>query len=194
MWRKEIIFGCLLGDASLQTYTNGKTWRIRFIQGEKNKEYLWHLYEMLKEYVSSPPKKIEDKEKNIRWYFNSTTKIPEFEEFGAAFYLKTKKRIPDDSYLEKYLTPRALCYWYMDDGSKKSNAEAGYLCTESFELRDLKRVEGILKKRYDISISFHKTGKNRKTEGYRIYIPVKEFKKFKLIIEPYIQENFRYKL
>lgn len=40
---EEILVGTLLGDASMQTYTDGRTWRVRYIQ--KDEAYIQHLYE-----------------------------------------------------------------------------------------------------------------------------------------------------
>lgn len=53
---KEILFGTLLGDGRLQTYTGGRTWRVRFLQSSKNKDYLFHLYDVFKRYVKTAPK------------------------------------------------------------------------------------------------------------------------------------------
>lgn len=42
---KEIIFGTLLGNSKLQTFTGGKTWRICFYQSLIHKEFLFHLFD-----------------------------------------------------------------------------------------------------------------------------------------------------
>lgn len=52
---RSVLIGTLLGDASLQTYTQGKTWRARFIQGDLHKSYLFHLYDLFQDYVTTPP-------------------------------------------------------------------------------------------------------------------------------------------
>jgi hypothetical protein len=135
--QKEILFGTLLGDASLQTYTNGRTWRARFIQGDVHKEYLFHLYGIFEDLVGTAPKDITDKQGSQRWYFN-TRVVDGLYEFGEMFYLKKRKIVPGYNHLEEYLTPRALAYWYQDDGSLKSNAKAHYLCTDNFTLNELK--------------------------------------------------------
>ncbi len=41
---KDILIGSLLGNASLQTYSDGKTWRLRYLQ--KDELYLRHLYKL----------------------------------------------------------------------------------------------------------------------------------------------------
>jgi len=77
----------------------------------------------------------------------------------------------------------------MDDGSLKSNCKAYYICTDSFKLKDLKRIEKIFNEKYKITMNYHKKGNN-----YRIYIPRKEYEKFKNLIEEYIHISMKYKL
>lgn len=110
------------------------------------------------------------------------------------FYDKRKK-VPDKEYLDKYLTPIALAYWYMDVGSLKSNTKAYYLCTDSFKLSELKVIGEVLKEKYDINISYHKKGSNTCFgTGYRIYIPRRDYETFKGLVEGYIHVSMRYKL
>ena len=109
---KEILFGTLLGDSNLQTYTGGKTWRARFIQSNAHKDYLFHLYDIFKPIVKTSPRQswlwLESGES--RWTFN-TSVLPLDLEFGKIFYLKNKKIVPSNEYLDLYLTPRAIAYW-----------------------------------------------------------------------------------
>ena len=57
--KQEILFGLLLGNASLQSYTGGKTWRIRFTEStQSNVDYLFHLYSVFEEHVKNTPKRI----------------------------------------------------------------------------------------------------------------------------------------
>ena len=74
----DILLGTLLGDSSLQTYTGGKTWRLRYIS--QNEEYIFHLYEVWRPYVSTGPRLSDDGYGNFRWYFN-TRVIPELTQF-----------------------------------------------------------------------------------------------------------------
>jgi hypothetical protein len=45
----EAAIGLMLGDASLQTQNNGKTYRMKFEWGDKNKAYLDHVYGLFDE-------------------------------------------------------------------------------------------------------------------------------------------------
>jgi hypothetical protein len=45
----EAAIGLMLGDASIQTQNKGKTYRIKFEWGDKNKAYLDHVFELFDE-------------------------------------------------------------------------------------------------------------------------------------------------
>lgn len=189
---KEILFGALLGDASLQTYTGGKTWRARFIQSDKHQEYLFYLYSIFSPFVSTPPKSISDRNGNVCWYFN-TTVLDDLLEFGHCFYVKTGgnflKRVPADEYLARYFSPLALSIWYMDDGSQKSNSNAYYLCTDCFYIEDLKRLGEFIRNTHGITVSYHKKGEN-----YRLYIPRAHYNELKNLILSSVDPNMMYKV
>lgn len=186
MLNKQVILGTLLGDSSLQTFTNGNSWRLRFIQ--KDPEYIHHLYDIFKPFVKTPPRLSHDGLGNYRWYFN-TIVISELDNYASAFYYRKGnrwiKRVPQN--LD--LTPELLAYWFMDDGSKKSNAHAYYLCTDSFTLEQIKYLGSLFKTTWGIHISYHKKGLN-----YRIYIPVKHANLFKSLIKDFIIDSMSYKL
>lgn len=56
-WEHSI--GLILGDASLQSQNNGKSYRMKFEWSEKSKSYLDHVYDLFDEWVlSSPNKKV----------------------------------------------------------------------------------------------------------------------------------------
>ena len=189
--KQEILFGLLLGNASLQSYTGGKTWRIRFSQA--NVDYLFHLYSVFEEHVKTPPKESISDSGHIKWTFN-TTVDPLGLKFSKLFYKKNKrkKKMPSRKDLELYLSPIGLAYWFMDNGSLKSNAikcVSYYLCTDCFNLDELKVIREVFKEKYDIDINFHKQRSN-----YRVYIPKRESKKFYNLIEKHVYISLRYKL
>lgn len=187
-----IIIGVLFGDASLQTYTNGHTWRLRFLQSDIHKDYLFHLYDIFKPYVSSPPKFSDDGLGNKRWSFN-TRVIPELNYFAALFYKKVGKnwiKVINPLILEQF-TDISLTYWYMEDGSlkKENKTKAFIFCTDTFTKEEVKLLGRMFMERYKIHVGYHlKDGK------YRIYIPTKHYQELKGIMEPRIHESMKYKL
>jgi len=53
--KKDVIIGTLLGDSSMSIRSGKPHYSIKFEQGEMHKEYIFHLYEIFKAYVGSPP-------------------------------------------------------------------------------------------------------------------------------------------
>lgn len=58
----EASIGLILGDASLQSQNKGKTFRIKFEWGNKNKSYVNHVYNLFDEIYS------------IKGFYNNHTK------------------------------------------------------------------------------------------------------------------------
>jgi 23S rRNA U2552 (ribose-2'-O)-methylase RlmE/FtsJ len=54
--QKNILIGLILGDVCMVTKT-GKSFSIKFAQGTMHKAYLFHLYDIFKNFVRTKPKK-----------------------------------------------------------------------------------------------------------------------------------------
>jgi hypothetical protein len=54
----ESAIGLMLGDASLQSQNGGKTYRIKFEWGDRNKTYALHVHKLFYEWVLSEKKKV----------------------------------------------------------------------------------------------------------------------------------------
>lgn len=113
----ETLIGLMLGDASIQTQNKGKSYRIKFEWGEKNKAYLDHVYNVFDEWVLSVPHKktrISPKGNLVtNWAFQTISHSAFV--CIATLFIKHKKII-DDNLVKNHLTPRGLSYWFMDDG------------------------------------------------------------------------------
>lgn len=118
--QKEAAIGLLLGDASLQSQNEGKTYRIKFEWGDKNKSYALHVFTLFDQWVlSQPHKKSRISPKGrivINWGFQTISH--EAFNFLAHLFLKQKHKGISDNLILDHLTPRGLAYWYMDDGGK----------------------------------------------------------------------------
>lgn len=206
--QKDLIFGSLLGDGNLQTGSDGKTWRYRALQKAKHEEYLVHKYDILKNLCSAETKPTFDRFEDLRtgkiserWYFNTLTQ-PSLCFYANMFYTYDKKQdkwikdVPSQQNLEKNLTPRALAYFYMDDGALKwlGSSNAMRICTESFSVEGVHRLQKALKNLYNIDTTTSnkklKSGENRK----RLGIGEKESAKFREIIQPYLVNCMKYKV
>jgi hypothetical protein len=108
----------MLGDASIQTQNNGKSFRIKFEWSNKTKSYLDHVFNLFDEWVlSNPHKKSRLTPKGnlvINWGFQ-TISHEAFNPLAKLFLINNKKGI-SDSLIMIHLTERA--YWFMDDGGK----------------------------------------------------------------------------
>ena len=120
--QKEAIIGLMLGDASLQSQNKGKTYRIKFEWGDKNKAYVLHVFNLFDEWLLSQPHKKERLSPKgnliINWGFQ-TFSHKAFNYLAELFLLDKggKKGISENLVLD-HLTPRGLAYWFMDDGGK----------------------------------------------------------------------------
>lgn len=189
----EILVGILLGDASLQTESNGRTYRLRLVQSEEHKDYLFHLYGIFQNYTTSPPiqssfidPRKPDK-KYFRWSF-STTQQSCFRFYGHQFYDGNKKKVPD--LIHKWLTPRSIAYWYMDDGAQKWKGKSlgVRFCTDNFLYKDVKKLAHVLSEKYSLKTSLQKKG-----SGWRIYVSSYSYEILKTLIFSYFVSSMVYK-
>jgi hypothetical protein len=197
--QKDCIFGTLLGDGNLQTENQGRTWRYRALHKHEHKQYLCNKYEILKPLCSSPPAygKVFDPRTGKTYernYFN-TTQQSSLKFFGDMFYSynptlnKWVKDVPLK--VEKFLTPTALAYFYMDDGALKwlNNSNAMRICTESFSQHGVERLQKVLLKLYKVDTTTCKHG-----TGFRILIPEQSSATFREVIQPYLVDCMKYKV
>jgi intein-encoded DNA endonuclease-like protein len=49
----EAAIGLILGDASIQSQNKGRTYRLKFEWGDINKDYAFHVHDLLKEWILS---------------------------------------------------------------------------------------------------------------------------------------------
>ena len=149
--QREILMGILLGDASLSRSNNGKTYRLRILQSEAHKDYVFHLYEVFKEFTKTPPKQYSFRDSRnpgklcSRWYFNTVADTC-FVEYAQLFYRDKIKQLPPMLELEKRVTARSIAYWYMDDGSLKwKNRSLGVrFCTDNFRKEEVIALANLL--------------------------------------------------
>jgi len=202
--QKDLIFGTLLGDANLQTGSRGKIWRYRALQKSEHKEYLFNKYEILKSLCGSKPREnvvIDERfgKQTKRWYFNTLVE-PSLIFFGNMFYKydsigeRWVKDVPLK--VQTFLTPRALAYFYMDDGALKwlGHSNAMRLCTESFSNEGVNRIQVSLKNLYNLETTLTKKKLKNGFIGYRIAIPEKSSSAFCELIKPYLVDCMKYKV
>lgn len=184
--QKEVLVGILLGDASL--IWNSKKTKASLALRQKNKDYLDHLCSVFGDFITASPTK--NAQTGV-WQCN-TRSFPQFRFYKHQFYTKeNKKGIPD--LIHKWLTPRVLAYWYMDDGSQKwKNHSSGVkFCTDCFPDFQVKKLAKTITDLYGIQTS---TFRQRNT--LRIYISGRGTNgiRFGELILPYIYHSMMYKI
>jgi hypothetical protein len=195
--QRDLLVGTLLGDGNFQTLTSGNTWRYRAIHKLAHEPYLIHKYETLKDFCKTPPKLsvILDPRTNKEYsrYTFQTLTADEFRYFGQLFYKKQsgnswKKEIPSN--IGNLLTPRALAYWYMDDGALKwrGKSNAVRICTDSFSIDENNLLKKVLETKFSLKVSLQK-----KDSVHRLSILEESYPKLKELIAPYLLPCMYYK-
>lgn len=197
--QKDLIFGSSLGDGFLFT-RKGINWRYEEAHSLKQKDYLFLKFEILKPFCGKPPYLCNSSKLHTNSYqfYRFVTKTHDFFAFyGKIFYnLNTfsqrfVKDVPSLDILMIHLTPRAIAYWYMDDGALYYGC---LICTESFSLEGLNRIQTVFFEKYGISISLKKLIVKKVIKGYRLYVNPANCEKFVPLIKPYILPSMLYKL
>jgi hypothetical protein len=188
--QRELLVGTLLGDGHLETQTRGNTYRLRVEHSEKQKEYLFWLYNEFKEWVPQEPKRKIRSDGRVS-YEIVTVSHGAFRFYAHQFYVDGKKVIP--TLLAKMLTPMGLAVWYMDDGSRKSLRHLTYnIHTLGYTYKDLKRTCEVFQKCFGISASLHR----QKSTSWRIYIKSENVNTFNSLVYPIMKHipSMLYKL
>jgi hypothetical protein len=193
----EIIIGLLIGDGHLQC----RNINSRFIYGqsslrEQHLNYFYHIFDLFKPFVSKNfvPKSRTFLDKKTNNVYSSisfaTLTLPCFNIYRSLFYNKENKKVIPLN-ISKFLTPRGLAYWIMDDGSLQNKGL--HLSTYSFTLEDVNLLKNTLENLFApdflIKCSIH----NHK-KGYRIYIWEESMNKVRGHISQFMYRDMLYKI
>jgi LAGLIDADG DNA endonuclease family len=195
--QKEVLIGTLLGDSTIPKQQNKAGYNVKFEQTSRQQDYIWHLYELFLPFVGTPPKvraitggKAKDRESI--WF--RTYRHIAFKFYYDFFYpvdtqdlSQRKKKVPKT--IHKVFTPRALAYWYMDDGTWSKESNHYILNTQGFIYSDICILQKALKYCFNLDTSIHKD----KT-FFKLYIQSQCKLLFRDLIKPYVLESFSYKL
>lgn len=120
----EIAVGTMLGDASLQTQSGGKTWRLKFQMSAQRDDYATNLcMEFGKDWIPSKPHVLVRPNSNMLGFGTISSAnlniiadlfMEKRQENGKLKFVKVYKT----GTITNHLTDRGLSYWFMDDGGK----------------------------------------------------------------------------
>ena len=187
--QREVLVGLLLGDGHLET-RNGRTYRLKIEQSRTHQAYVDHLYHLFAGWVLTPPRLRQvisrgHASENVTF---QTVSHSALRFYAHQFYRDGRKQVP--KLIHRWLTPRALSYWFMDDGSIKSKQSKGVvLNVQAFQPADIERLIKCLQMKFDLQASIRK-----QREGYQIYISGNSFEKFSALVAPYVISEMQYKL
>lgn len=144
----DIVIGCLLGDACM--YRVSKDTKVKFEQGYIHEEYLFHLFNLFKDYTfhEEPytrheirgPRKGLIKSYSFRTFTHTT-----FNPFWELFMNDKNKKIIRPNLVSNYLTAEGLAYWIMDDGSLNNRTMIIHTQSYSQEEVMISRPAGVIK-------------------------------------------------
>ncbi len=189
----DVIIGSLLGDARLECRSVGlrhpTSARLRMHHGERQKEYVFWKYDILKNLVSKGPREIswDNPKRNLHevsWYFHTTS----YEEFGILhgyFYQNGVKILPRDIF--DLLTPRMIAVWFMDDGANTN--ESFTLNTHGFSEDEQIQIADFLKNKHGVRPTIIKD-----RTKFKLRIGRNDYEKFVSIIQPFIIPSMTYKI
>ena len=184
--QREVLVGVLLGDAHLETQNSGRTYRVKFEYGAEHAEYANHLYELFKEWILTPPQLKHDATHNNIWF--QTVSHSAFRFYAHQFYDEKRKCVP--KLIHRYLTERAIAYWYMDDGSIKSRESKGVLFnTQGFVQNDVQRLIDVLRTKFALEAN-----ERKQKDGIQIYVSGKSYERFREIVDEFVLPSMRYKI
>jgi hypothetical protein len=189
--QRDTLVGILLGDACLETRNQGRTYRVKVEQSAEHESYVRHLHALFGPWVLSPPHQRRCKASNgsdcSSWAF-STVSHGAFRFYAQQFYAGAKKQVP--ALIHRWLTPRGLAYWFMDDGSMKSSQSKGVIFnTQGFPYPDVQRLVGVLSQKFRLGASMR-----HQSDGWQIYVSGKSFTDFLELVGAYVIQPMRYKL
>jgi len=163
---KDIIFGKTLGDLHISRIKDRPniTANLVFRQSIIQKDYFYYLYDLFKLYRTDTEPYIAESEISGKKYIAlqfATRVFPLFNYYHDLFYIDNIKVVPYG--IDKLLTPRALAFWFMDDGTtsrSNGNIVSFYLCTDSFSYSDVYYLCHILETNFKLKCSVHSNKNN----------------------------------
>ena len=181
--QKEYLFGILMGDGNLQLFGKNKLSALgRTNHSIKQLVYCMYKRSLLGDLaydVKTKITKANGKEYEQCYFCMKPNTL--LVELYNQFYKEGKKDVPEDLTL---LTPKAMAWWFMDDGTTSGKCSIS-IATCSFSIDGLLRLKEYLKTTYDIDITIQK--------DFKIYFPSNSAKKFYELIKDFIIPEMMYK-
>nr|YP_764366.1 putative site-specific DNA endonuclease [Stigeoclonium helveticum]ABF60216.1 putative site-specific DNA endonuclease [Stigeoclonium helveticum] len=213
--QRDVLIGTLLGDASFSLENRKPKYSVKFEQGQSDPkygknhaDYINHLFEIFKPLVGTWPVERLVNKKNAElgtekpryslwfrtyqhnsliFYYNLFYK-QEFDPKNSNIVISKVKIVPKN--IGKFLTPRAIAYWFMDDGSYEDQTNRTYLFnTQGFTKQESQMLCDILLEKYGIEANTNYDGKSKRIRVKTASAPI-----LRDLIKDYVIPAFYYKL
>lgn len=179
-----ILVGLILGDASIRRPGKKGQPQIQFNQGFVHLEYILYVSLLLSPLCTHFPALRQQRDGSF--YLQLTSRCLNcLNPLYDLFIVNGVKTIP--ATIETWLSPIALAFWAMDDGS--STPEGFYLNTMSFSYSEQVILQEALLNRFGIVVKIHKH-KNQ----FKLYIVASSMPKFRALVYPHFHDSMHYKL
>lgn len=162
--QKDFIYGLMLGDGSIVYPSKkfSKYPRLTVRRQEKDKDYIFWQYSILKDFYKSGPKFLNIFDKRTKKYYTSynlSTKTGEiFRKYHDEWYPNGKKTVPSNL----ILTPMILLIWFLDDGciiKKNENNLTIKFATHGFDHYSVELLKNKLQEFCDAKFNIYSSGK-----------------------------------
>lgn len=179
----EVLYGTLLGDASLCSSGTAKNRYFSISHSPKQKKFIEYKRNQLLELKPREIKPSGDKWGTLRFMILSH---PEFNKLYKEFYPNGKKIISMD--ILNKLTPKSMAFWFMDDGFLLNKNSGLGLATCGFTNKCHNKIRDYFYNNWGLSVKIYKY------KYTKINIFSSSAVKFKKIIEPHVIPEMQYKL
>ncbi len=184
--QEQVFLGTVLGDGCLFKCEKSINYRFNLAHSLKQKQYFLYKYNVLKSLSLPNYKELSTFDKRTEKIYHkilvqSRTNIL-YTKLYKRFYKKGKKIInKHEAYL---LEPLTIAIIYYDDGYHLRGAGCFSMC--DFDSLSIKNFRSVLFNKYDIETTLQKNN--------IVYVPKKQFIKFKFLIHQYATPDVLYKL
>lgn len=149
---KEVTIAMVLSDAGLAWTSNEVHMKIE--QGYKQKEFVYHLFDLFKDYCFSTSPQAYIPKNGIRGglvksYWFKTFSHKSFTEIWNLFYINGVKTIKPGLVLD-YINGLGLAYWIMSDGSLQKDRKSMILHTQSFSKAENETLSNELNSKFGL--------------------------------------------
>lgn len=181
----EFVLGSLLGDGHFDKYG-----RLCFGHSEHQKEYIYYKDKTLNDFGIETTAMSYYITNHVRYkapfgtYTLKTRRRPEFKVMREKYFENGHKIVPEEEYVNEFLTPFALAVWFMDDGNAASHNNL-QLSTDSFSRESVNMLRFILLDKFQV----------RSTINSRNAITIRSdsYLKFISLIDEFVLPSMKYK-